>query len=317
VRIVVAGSAGFIGYELCAQLLAAGHEVVGVDDLSTGQQRNVDDLRAERGFSFLQASITSPVDVPGDVNGVYNVACPASPVDFDTKRRHILATCSRGVENLLDFARAKGARFLQASTSEVYGDPQVHPQVETYWGYVNPIGPRSCYDEGKRFAEALIYAYQRDFDLPVRVARIFNTYGPRMRPDDGRILPNFIMQALAGKPLSIHGDGKQTRSFCYVSDLVDGLIRLMESDVTEPVNLGSTDEITVLEFANEILRLCGERSKISYVPRPADDPNIRRPDITRARRLLGWEARVSREEGLRRSVEWFRGLDLVAPDSGS
>ena len=305
-RLMVAGCAGFIGFHLTERLLKEGHEVVGVDDLSTGQRRNVDDLAPYPNFQFIEHDIARPLknDVACEI--VYNLACPASPIDFGPRRLNILAVCSRGVWNLLDLCRRTGARLLHTSTSEVYGNPQEHPQKESYWGHVNPIGPRSCYDEGKRFAEALIVNYVNFRKIEARVARIFNTYGPRMRPDDGRVLPNFISQGFAGQPLTVHGDGRQTRSFCYVDDLADGLIRLANSEVTGPVNLGNPVEITILEFAEEIIRLTGGRSRVEHVERPKDDPDLRRPDITRARELLGWEPRVDRATGLARTVEWFR-----------
>lgn len=305
-RLMVAGCAGFIGFHLTERLLKEGHEVVGVDDLSTGQRRNVDDLAPYPNFRFIEHDVVRPLKEDAACEIVYNLACPASPIDFGPRRLNILAVCSRGVWNLLDLCRRTGARLLHTSTSEVYGNPLEHPQKETYWGHVNPIGPRSCYDEGKRFAEALIVNYANYHKVEARVARIFNTYGPRMRADDGRVLPNFISQGFAGQPLTVHGDGRQTRSFCYVDDLADGLIRLANSDVTEPVNLGNPAEITILEFAEEIIRLTGNRSRIVHVERPKDDPDLRRPDITRARELLGWEPKIGRAEGLARTVEWFR-----------
>ncbi len=304
-RLLVTGCAGFIGYHLCERLLNDGHEVVGVDDLSTGQLVNVDDLKARPHFQFVQHNIIEPLRGDGPFAVVYNLACPASPIDFGPRRLAILEVCSRGVWNVLDFCRAIGARLLHTSTSEVYGDPQEHPQRESYWGHVNPNGPRSCYDEGKRFAEALIYNYVGRHGIEARVARVFNTYGPRMRLDDGRALPNFIAQALAGEPLTVHGDGSQTRSFCYATDMVDGLVRLAASDVTEPVNLGNPVEISILEFAQEIIRLTGSRSEIACVERPKDDPNQRCPDITLARQRLAWEPAVGRAEGLARTVAWF------------
>jgi len=306
VRLMVTGCAGFIGYHLCARLLTDGHQIVGVDDLSTGQRINVDDLESRADFEFVEHNIVKPLPLSQRCDVIYNLACPASPVDFGPRRLNILAVCSRGVWNLLDLCRQTGARLLHTSTSEVYGDPQEHPQRETYWGHVNPIGPRCCYDEGKRFAEALISNYVSLHGVTARVARIFNTYGPRMRADDGRVLPNFITQAMAGRPLTVHGDGRQTRSFCYVTDLVDGLVRLANSDVTGPINLGNPGEITILDFAREIIRLTGSRSEIAFVERPQDDPALRRPDITRARERLGWEPRVDRAEGLARTVEWFK-----------
>jgi nucleoside-diphosphate-sugar epimerase len=306
VRVLVTGCAGFIGCHLAERLLGDGHTVVGLDNLSSGQARNAADLRRHERFTFIEHDITRPLPDVGPCEQVYNLACPASPADFSRVPLAILAVNSAGVWNLLDWCRAHGAALLHSSTSEVYGDPHVHPQPESYWGHVNPIGERSCYDEGKRFAEALLTAYAARHGVAVRIARIFNTYGPRMRGDDGRALPNFINQALAGAPLTLHGDGSQTRSFCYVSDLVDGLVRLMNSPVTGPVNLGNPVEITVRQIAEEVIALTGSRSTLTCVPRPADDPSVRRPDITRARTLLGWEPRVDRATGLARTVEWFR-----------
>jgi dTDP-glucose 4,6-dehydratase len=305
-RVLVAGCAGFVGFHLTRRLLQEGHEVLGVDNLCTGSRANLEHLRAAPRFRFLEQDITKPAAVEGPLARVYNLACPASPVDFGPRRLEILAVCSRGVWQLLELARRHGARLLQASTSEVYGDPQEHPQRETYWGHVNPIGQRACYDEGKRFAEALLTSHAATHGTDVRIARIFNTYGPNMRRDDGRALPSFIGQALRGAPVAVHGDGRQTRSFCYVTDLVDGLVRLMESDVTEPVNLGNPAEVTILEAAREIVRLTHSSSPIIHVARPADDPCVRRPDITRARTRLGWQPRVEREEGFARTIEWFR-----------
>lgn len=307
-RVLVAGAAGFIGYHLVERLLADGHEVVGADNFISGSRANVEALLQRGRFSFREHDIVEPLAIDGAIDRIYDLACPASPVDFGPRRLEILSVCSRGVWNLLDLARAKAARLLHASTSEVYGDPKEHPQRETYWGHVNPIGARSCYDEGKRFAEALLVAYHRQHGVEVRIPRIFNTYGPRMRADDGRALPNFIMQALRHEPITLHGDGSQTRSFCYVTDLVDGLVRLMESDVREPVNLGNPQEITIRQAAEEVIRLTASKSKLIETPRPADDPNVRRPDITRAKTLLGWSPKVAREDGFRQTIEWFRSL---------
>jgi len=303
VRIMVPGAAGFIGFHLCERLLDDGHEVVGVDNYVTGQPQNIADLGRRPRFTFLMHDITNPIPASaGPVELVFNLACPASPVDFGPRRLAIMAVCSAGVWNLLSFCESCGARLTQASTSEVYGDPQEHPQRESYHGNVNPIGPRSCYDEGKRFAEALIACYQRDGKVEARIARIFNTYGPRMRADDGRVLPNFVSQAMTGRALTVHGDGRQTRSFCYVSDLVDGLWRLSQSDVTAPVNLGNPHEVTILEFAQQVIRLTGSSSTIQHVPRLADDPALRRPDITRARECLDWRPAVELEAGLQRTI---------------
>jgi nucleoside-diphosphate-sugar epimerase len=307
-RVLVAGAAGFIGYHLVERLLADGHEVVGADNFVSGSRANVEALAQRERFSFREHDIVEPLTIDGSIDRIYDMACPASPVDFDPRRLEILAVCSRGVWNMLDLAREKGARLLHASTSEVYGDPKEHPQRETYWGHVNPIGARSCYDEGKRFAEALLVAYHRQHSVEVRIPRIFNTYGPRMRADDGRALPNFIMQALRHEPITLHGDGSQTRSFCYVTDLVDGLVRLMESDVREPVNLGNPQEITVRQAAEEVIRLTASRSKLIETPRPADDPSVRRPDITRATTLLGWSPKIARDDGFRQTIEWFRSM---------
>lgn len=305
-RILVTGCAGFIGFHVCDRLLNDGHEVVGMDNISTGQRPNAADLCGRPRFHFVEHDITQPLRLDGPFDRVFNFACPASPVDFDPRRLDILAVCSRGVWNLLDFCREKNARLLHTSTSEVYGDPKEHPQREEYWGNVNPIGPRSCYDEGKRFAEALITAYRAIHGVEVRMARIFNTYGPRMRRDDGRALPNFITQALANQPITVHGDGSQTRSFCYISDQAEGLIRLAESDFCEPVNIGNPVEVTILQVAREVVQLAESRSEIRLVPRPQDDPTVRRPDITRAQKVLGWSPVVERLDGFRRTIAWFR-----------
>ena len=305
-RVLVTGCAGFIGYHLTARLLAEGHDVVGLENLSSGSRRNVNDLSTHPRFRFSEHDITNPLPVEGPLDLICDLACPASPVDFARLRLEILAVCSEGVRRLAELACQCDATLLHASTSEVYGDPREHPQKETYWGHVNPIGARSCYDEGKRFAEALLVAQRDCHGVRTRLARIFNTYGPRMRGDDGRALPNFINQALAGQPLTVHGDGTQTRSFCYVSDLVEGLLRLAGSDVTDPVNLGNPHEITMLEAAEEVIRLTDSRSTISFVPRPPDDPCVRCPDIGRARTLLSWQPLVQRQEGFPLTIEWFR-----------
>ena len=305
-RVLVTGCAGFIGYHLTERLLSEGHEVVGLDSFWSGSPRNVTDLQAHAKFRFVEHDITNPLPVEGPFDWICNLACPASPVDFARRRLGILAVCSEGVRRLAELARETGARLLHASTSEVYGDPKEHPQRETYWGHVNPIGARSCYDEGKRFAEALLVAYRDCHGVKTRIARIFNTYGPRMRHDDGRALPTFIHQALAGEPLTVHGDGSQTRSFCYASDLVEGLCRLAASDVAEPVNLGNPHEITMLQAAQEVIRLCHSPSTIAFLPRPPDDPGVRRPDSTRAQTRLGWQPVVEREDGFLRTIAWFR-----------
>lgn len=305
-RVIVTGVAGLIGYHLARQLLGQGHQVIGVDNFSTGQRANVDDLIGRGAFEMVEQDITIPLEVDGPIDRVFNLACPPSPVDFSRRPLEILWTCSEGVKQMLELAGRNNAVFLQASTSECYGDPLVNPQPETYWGNVNPIGPRSCYDEGKRFAEALTVSYRRQRGLAIRIARIFNTYGPRMRGDDGRALPNFINQALRGEPLTVFGDGSQTRSFCYVDDLADGLARLAEADFAEPVNLGNSEEVTIRQMAEEVIALTHSKSKIAYHPLPQDDPKLRRPDITRAGKVLGWRPTTDRKTGFTKTIEYFR-----------
>lgn len=306
-RILVAGGAGFIGRSMCSRLLARGDEVVCVDNLVTGSVGNVKDLQGESGYTFVEADISSLADFDaGHLDAVINLACPASPADFVPLSLEIMETGSRGVVNLLDLCVRTGARFLQASTSEVYGDPSVHPQPEDYWGNVNPIGVRSVYDEAKRFGEALTMAYHRRHGVEVRVARIFNTYGPGMRPDDGRVVSNFATQALRGEPLTVYGEGTQTRSLCFVDDEVSGLLALLESDVSMPVNIGNDDERTIAEIAALMIEVAGSRSEIVHLPLPADDPMQRRPDLTLARGRLGWEPSTPLREGLARTIEWFR-----------
>lgn len=307
-RILIAGAAGFIGCHLSKRYLDDGHEIIGVDNLVTGDQKNADWLGQNARFTFIKHDVTEPLSVEGKIDLVCDLACPASPVDFGPLAIEILRVCSEGVLNLLDLARAKHARFLHTSTSEVYGDPEVHPQREDYWGHVNPIGARSVYDEGKRYAEALIMAYHRKHNTPVRLARIFNTYGPRMRLDDGRVVTNFIRQALAGQPLTVYGDGSQTRSFCYVDDQVEGLVRLAACDQTGPINIGNPEEITVRQLAQEIIAFTSSSSRIAEKPMPPDDPKIRRPDITLAGKVLGWRPVVSRQEGIRRTTEYCQEL---------
>jgi dTDP-glucose 4,6-dehydratase len=280
--------------------------VVCVDNLITGSMSNLEHLRANSQFSFIRHDISHPIEVDGQVDNVLHFASPASPVDYLRHPIPTLKVGSLGTHNTLGLAKSKKARFLLASTSEVYGDPEQHPQREDYWGNVNPIGVRGVYDEAKRFAEAMTMAYHRFHSVNTRIVRIFNTYGERMRLDDGRVLPNLIGQALRGEPLTVYGDGSQTRSFCYVSDLVEGIVRLIASDFHEPVNLGNPDEVSILDFAKEVLELTGSKSSIVFKPLPQDDPRVRRPDIDRARRLLGWEPSISRPEGLRRTVEHFR-----------
>ncbi|MGD0089500.1 MAG: UDP-glucuronic acid decarboxylase family protein [Planctomycetota bacterium] len=305
-RVVVTGAAGFLGSHLVDLLLGQGHEVVGIDSLITGMKENLKHLESNRAFRFMLADVTQYIHVPGPVDRVYHFASPASPLDFPRYPVHILKVGALGTLNALGLAKAKNARLLHASTSEIYGDPEVHPQVENYWGHVNPIGERSMYDEAKRFAEALTMAYHKQNQVETRIVRIFNTYGPRMRLDDGRVLPNFIRAALRNEPLTIHGEGRQTRSYCYVDDLLRGILALMESLVDVPVNLGNPDEISVLDLANEILALTGAKSGMVHKPLPKDDPVRRRPDITKAKAVLGWEPRIPRHEGLLRTIEDFK-----------
>jgi len=305
-RTVITGGAGFIGSHLCERFLGEGHEVVCVDNLITGDLGNVASLRTNGNFSFIRHDISHPLEIDGQVDVVLHFASPASPVDYLRHPIPTLKVGSLGTHNSLGLAKAKNAKFLLASTSEIYGDPLVHPQREDYWGNVNSVGVRGCYDEAKRFAEAITMAYHRYHGVDTRIIRIFNTYGPSMRLDDGRVLPNFVGQAMRGEPLTIYGDGSQTRSFCYVDDLVEGIVRLLKVDFHEPVNLGNPDEITILQFAQEILTHSKSTSTIEYRPLPQDDPKLRKPDITRARQLLGWEPQVSRQEGLRRTLEYFQ-----------
>ncbi len=305
-RALVAGGAGFIGSHLCDLLIARGFEVLCVDSLITGSRRNIKHLARAPGFRFLYADVAHPLKVPGRVDIVYDLASPASPRDYLALPVETLDAGSLGTRNLLELAHRRKAVFVLASTSEVYGDPEVHPQSETYWGNVNPIGVRSVYDEAKRFAEAQAAAWHRRHGLSVRIARIFNTYGPRMKLDDGRVVPNLIHQALNGQPLTIYGTGRQTRSFCYISDLIEGLYRLASAGDAEPVNLGNPGEFTILQFARLVKRLTGSSSPLCFEPLPADDPRRRRPDIRRARRVLNWSPRVPLHEGLKRTIDWFR-----------
>jgi dTDP-glucose 4,6-dehydratase len=293
---------------MCDRLLADGHSVVALDNLLTGNRRNLAHLEGEPRFGFIERDITQPFSIEGPVEGVVHMASPASPKDYLEHPIETLDVGSIGTRRMLELAREKRARYLVTSTSECYGDPLVHPQVETYWGNVNPVGPRSCYDESKRFAEAITMAYHRKHGVRTNIARIFNTYGPRMKLDDGRVVPAFLDQALRGQPLTVFGDGSQTRSFCYVSDMVEGLCRLMLSGERYPMNLGNPSEMTILEFAERIRRMTGSQSEIVFRPLPEDDPKQRCPDIGKARALLGWEPRVPLEEGLRLTVEYFRGL---------
>ena len=305
-RIVVTGGAGFIGSHLCRRLVAEGNDVLCVDNFYTGTRDNVADLLENPRFEELRHDITFPLYVEADE--IYNLACPASPVHYQYKPVQTTKTSVHGAINMLGLAKRLRAKILQASTSEVYGDPSQHPQTEEYWGNVNPIGPRACYDEGKRCAETLFFDYLRQHKLEIKVARIFNTYGPHMHPNDGRVVSNFIMQALRGEPITVYGDGTQTRSFCYVSDLVDGLVRLMHSprEVSGPINLGNPKEFTMRELASTVTDLCGSKSPLEFRPLPADDPRQRRPDITKARELLGWQPTIPLAEGLRPTIEYFR-----------
>ncbi len=314
-RVVVLGGAGFVGSHLCERLLGDGAaEVLAVDNLITGPERNLFELRARRGFRFLRHDVAhAPLSVGGDVHFVFNLASPASPVDYARHPIETLRAGSLGTEHGLRLALEKGAVFVQASTSEIYGDPLVHPQREEYWGNVNPVGPRSCYDEAKRYGEAMVMAYRRVHGVDTRIARIFNTYGPRMRLEDGRVVPAFVAQALQGEDLTVFGDGSQTRSFCYVSDLVEGLLRLSLSRVHDPVNLGNPQEMTILEFAEAVRAAAGTRARISFRPFPQDDPKRRKPDISRARTLLGWSPQVALEDGLRETLGWFRASIGVRP----
>ncbi len=307
-RILVTGGAGFLGSFLCERLLQEKHEVICVDNFFTGRKNNVSHLLDNRSFEIVRHDITFPLYV--EVDEIYNLACPASPVHYQFDPVQTTKTSVHGAINMLGLAKRVGAKILQASTSEVYGDPEIHPQQEEYWGRVNPIGPRSCYDEGKRCAETLFFDYWRQHRLRIKVARIFNTYGPRMRPDDGRVVSNFIVQALQNKPITVYGSGQQTRSFCYVDDLIDGLIRLMgtKDEVTGPINLGNPAEFTMLELANLTIELTGSRSAIKYLPLPADDPRQRQPDIGVASRELGWKPKVQLKAGLGKTIAYFEEL---------
>src|SRR5512136_1146074 len=298
-RILVTGGAGFVGSHLCDRLLGDGHDVIAMDNLITGSTDNIAHLVGNRRFKFIFHDVTEYIYVPGSLDAVMHLASPASPVDFARIPIPILKVGSLGTHNTLGLALAKHARYLIASTSEVYGDPLIHPQPESYWGNVNPIGVRGVYDEGKRFSEAITMAYHRIHGVDTRIIRIFNTYGPRMRLSDGRVVPNFIGQALRGEPLTVYGDGSQTRSFCFVSDLVDGMVRLLLSDENNPVNVGNPAELTILAFAETINRLTGNQAGIAFKPLPVDDPRVRKPDITRARTILGWEPQVAVEDGLK------------------
>jgi UDP-glucuronate decarboxylase len=315
-RILVTGGAGFIGSHLCERLLAEGHYVVCLDNFFTGRRDNIEHLLDAHHFEILRHDVTEPLFI--EVDQIYNLACPASPIHYQYNPVKTVKSNVMGTINMLVLAKRLRARILQASTSEVYGDPTLHPQPESYWGNVNPIGPRSCYDEGKRVAETLMMDYHRQDKIDIRIARIFNTYGPRMAENDGRVVSNFIVQALRGQELTIYGSGEQTRSFCYVNELVDGLIRLMGADgVHEPVNLGNPVEFTIRELADEVFRIVGAEARVTYRPLPEDDPNKRKPDITRARERLGWEPRVTLAEGLAHTVAYFRSREAREFRAGS
>ncbi len=306
-RAVVTGGAGFLGSHLCERLLAEGYRVVAVDNLVTGRMDNIQHLLGREDFEYLRHDVSKPFEIEGPVDRILHFASPASPIDYLELPIQTLKVGSLGTHNALGLAKAKGARFLLASTSEVYGDPKEHPQKESYWGNVNPIGPRGVYDEAKRFAEAMAMAYHRTHGLEVRIVRIFNTYGPRMRLRDGRVVPAFLQQALTGEPMTVFGEGRQTRSFCYVSDLIEGIWRLLNSDLHEtPCNIGNPAEMTILEFAQTIRDAVGSKSEIVYKPLPVDDPQTRQPDITLARTRLGWEPKVTLKEGLKSTIEYFR-----------
>jgi UDP-glucuronate decarboxylase len=307
-RILVTGGAGFVGSHLCEKLLARGAEVLCADNFFTGARRNIEHLVGHPRFELMRHDVTFPLYV--EVDEIFNLACPASPVHYQHDPVQTTKTSVHGAINMLGLAKRTRAKILQASTSEVYGDPAVHPQTEDYWGNVNPIGPRSCYDEGKRCAETLFFDYHRQHQLRIKVARIFNTYGPRMHPNDGRVVSNFVVQALRGADITIYGDGRQTRSFCYVDDLVDGLMRLMDTgdDVTGPINIGNPGEFTMIELAEQVLALTGAKSKLIHKPLPADDPRQRQPDITRARTILDWEPKTNLKAGLQRTIDYFDEL---------
>ena len=304
---VITGGAGFLGSHLTDRLLREGHRVIAIDNLITGNVANIEHLAGNRDYKFIHHDVTDYIYIPGKVDFVWHFASPASPIDYLRIPIPTLKVGSLGTHNTLGLAKDKGAAYILASTSECYGDPLIHPQTEDYWGNVNPIGPRGVYDEAKRFAEAITMAYHRFHGMNTHIVRIFNTYGPRMRLDDGRVVPAFIGQALTGRPLTIFGDGSQTRSFCYVSDLIDGIFRLMMSDFHEPVNIGNPREMTIRQFAEEILRITGAKCPIEQKPLPVDDPKVRQPDITRAKKILGWEPKVEFDQGIRETIGFFRG----------
>lgn len=305
--VLITGGAGFIGSHLCDFLLEKGFKIICMDNFITGNKKNIEHLTTNENFNFINHDVSKHIKIDENIDYVLHFASPASPIDYQKIPIQTLKAGSLGTHNTLGLALTKKARYFLASTSEVYGDPLVNPQPESYWGNVNPVGPRGCYDEAKRFAEALVMAYHRIHNVDVRIARIFNTYGPRMRKDDGRVVPNFINQALKNKPLTVYGDGKQTRSFCYISDLIDGIYKLMTSNVNEPVNLGNPEEHTILEFAEITKKLTNSNSKIVFEKLPTDDPHVRCPDISKAKKELGWEPKVKLKDGLQNTVEWFKG----------
>jgi dTDP-glucose 4,6-dehydratase len=315
-RVLITGAAGFLGSHLCDRFLRDGHEVVGMDNFITGSPDNIAHLIGNPGFRFIEHDVTNYVYVDGALDGVLHFASPASPVDYLEFPIQTLKVGGLGTHKTLGLAKAKRARFLLASTSEVYGDPQVHPQPETYWGNVNPVGPRGVYDEAKRFAEALTMAYRQTHGIDTAIVRIFNTFGPRMRPDDGRAIPTFIRQAINDEPITVAGDGLQTRSVCYVDDLVEGIMRVLQSSLTGPVNLGNPHEMSVLKLAEWIRELAGSRSSIEFITRPQDDPTVRQPDISYARTALGWEPTIAVEDGLKQTIEWFRGRQELLREAG-
>ncbi len=306
-RVLITGGAGFIGSHLCQRLLGEGNSVVCMDNLITGNAKNIKSFLTDKNFEFINHDISTYIEIKGGLDYILHFASPASPIDYLKYPIETLKVGSLGTHNVLGLAKAKKAGYLFASTSEVYGDPLVHPQTESYWGNVNSIGPRSVYDEAKRFSEAITMAYHRSHKIDTKIIRIFNTYGERMRKQDGRAIPAFISQALSGKNITVFGKGTQTRSFCYISDMVDGILKLMQSDINEPVNIGNPGEYTILQLAEEIIRLTGSRSKIVFKPLPVDDPKVRQPDITKAKKLLKWKPKIELEEGLTRTIEWFRG----------
>ena len=304
--VLITGGAGFIGSHLCEFLLNKGSKVICIDNLITGNKENIRHLLSNKNFIFINHDVSKHIKIDEKIDYVMHFASPASPVDYQKIPIQTLKAGSLGTHNTLGLALAKKAKYILASTSEVYGDPQVNPQKEDYWGNVNPVGPRGCYDEAKRFAEALVMAYRRIHKLDVRIARIFNTYGPRMRKDDGRVVPNFINQALTDKPITVYGSGKQTRSFCYITDMIEGIYKLMISNINEPVNLGNPEEHTIIEFANLIKEITRSKSKIAFKGLPVDDPHVRCPDINKAKKELGWELKVNLREGLQKTIEWFK-----------